>query len=137
MRKIVQGIVTFLAIAVASPAFGQGSVRYELLPEPDVKSNTSYRTAAAYVVDKNENQFFVCSARYNYRDLTANNGSCVKLDPTIGRPSLNETHVAHAVTGLHDGQPVPAGDLVYRPRQRGCSIRAIRHPGLCVKISLP
>ena len=99
MRRMMQGIATFLAIAVASPAFAQGSMRYELFPEPDVRSNTTYRTATAYVVDKKENQFWVCSARYNYRDLTANNGSCVKLDATVGRPSLNENQVAHAVTG--------------------------------------
>ena len=136
MRKIVQGIVTFLAIAVASSAFGQGSGRYELLPEPDVKSNTTYRTASAYVVDKKENHFFVCSARYDYRDLTANNGSCVKLDPTIGRPSINEEYVAHPVTGSTMSNPFlpviwfidpPSGDVQF------CDIR---HAGLCVKIGL-
>jgi hypothetical protein len=57
MRKMMQGIATCFGIAVASPAFAQGSVRYELLPEPDVKSNASHRTATAYVIDKKENQF--------------------------------------------------------------------------------
>jgi hypothetical protein len=137
MRKIVQGIVTFLAIAVASPAFGQGSARYELLPEPDVKSSTSYRTATAYVVDKKENQFFVCSARYNYRDLTANNGSCVKLDPTIGRPSLNETYVAHPVTGSTIFNPILPVIWFIDPGSGDVQFCAIRHAGLCVKISLP
>ena len=93
MRSIMQGIATFLAIGITSPAFAGGSVRYELFPEPDVRSNTTYRTATAYVVDKKENQFWTCSARYNYQDLTANNGSCVKLDATVGRPSLNENYV--------------------------------------------
>ena len=134
---MMQGIATFLAIAVASPAFAQGSMRYELFPEPDVTSNTTYRVATAYVVDKKENQFWICSARYNYRDLTANNGSCVKLDATVGRPSLNENYVAHAVTGsamINAFLPViwfidaSSGDVQF------CDIR---HAGLCVKISLP
>jgi len=137
MRKIVQGIATLLAIAVASPAFAQGGVRYELLPEPDVKSNTSYRTATAYVVDKTANQFFVCSVRYNYHDLTANNGSCVKLDPTIGRPSLNETYVAHAVTGSTMINPFLPVIWFIDPVSGDVQFCAIRHAGLCVKISLP
>ena len=137
MRKMMQGIATFFAIAVASPAFAQGSVRYELLPEPDVKSNTSYRTATAYVVDKKENQFFVCSARYDYRDLAANNGSCVKLDPTIGRPSLNETYVAHPVTGSTMLNPFLPVIWFIHPGSGDVQFCAIRHAGLCVKISLP
>lgn len=96
---MIQGIATFLAIAAASPAFARGNMRYELFPEPDVRSNATNWTATAYVVDMKEHQFWTCSARYNYRDLTANDGSCAELDATVGRPSLNENYVAHAVTG--------------------------------------
>jgi hypothetical protein len=39
-------------------------------------SDTSCRAASAHVVDMKKINC-VCSARYNYRDLTANNGSCV------------------------------------------------------------
>jgi hypothetical protein len=137
MRKMMQGFTTFFAIAVASPAFAQGGVRYELLPEPDVRSNSSYRTATAYVVDKKENQFFVCSARYNYQDLTANNGSCVKLDPTIGRPSLNEAYVAHPVTGSTMVNPFLPVIWFIAPGSGDVQFCAIRHAGLCVKMSLP
>jgi hypothetical protein len=45
-------------------------------------------------------QFWICTARYNFQDLTANNnGDCVQLSSDIGRPSLTETSDVHAVTG--------------------------------------
>ena len=50
-------------------------------------------------VDKKDNQFWICTARYAFRDLTANDGDCVKLPVDIGRPSLSETYNARAVTG--------------------------------------
>jgi hypothetical protein len=135
MRSMVQGIVIVFALTAAPPVVAQG-MRYELFLEPEVGGTASYRTAAAYVVDKKENQFWVCSARYSYRDLTANNGSCVKLDASVGRPSLNENYVAYAVTGsamINAFLPViwfidPAsGDVQF------CDIR---HAALCVKIGL-
>ena len=55
-----------------------------------MRQNATNRTASAYVVDKKDNQFWVCTARYNYRDLIANNGECLKLAAEIGRPSLSE-----------------------------------------------
>ena len=137
MRRMMQGIATFLAVAVASPAFAQGSMRYELFPEPDVRSNTTYRTATAYVVDKKENQFWVCSARYNYHDLTANNGSCVKLDAAVGRPSLNENQVAHAVTGSAMVNAFLPVIWFIDPGSGDVQFCDVRHAGLCVKISLP
>lgn len=136
MRRIMQGIAAFLAIAVASPAFAQGNKRYALFPEPDVRSNATYRTATAYVVDKKENQFWTCSARYNYRDLTANNGSCVKLDATVGRPSLNENYVAHAVTGSAMINPFLPVIWFIDPNSGDVQFCDIRHAGLCVKIGL-
>ncbi|KRQ09311.1 hypothetical protein [Bradyrhizobium manausense] len=136
MRKMIQGIAAFLAIAVASPAFAQGSMRYELFPEPDVRSNTTYRTATAYVVDKKENQFWICSARYGYHDLTANNGSCVKLAATVGRPSLNENYVAHAVTGSAMINPFFPVIWFIDPNGGDVQFCDIRHAGLCVKIDL-
>jgi hypothetical protein len=60
--------------------------------------------------------------RANYRDQTANNGSCVKLDWTIGRASLNETYVAHALTDAVMIEPfLPVIWLIeaYRSRYRG------------------
>jgi hypothetical protein len=108
-----------------------------LFPDPDVRSNTSYRTASAYVVDKKDSQFWVCSARYNYRDLTANNVSCVKLDPTIGRPSLNECYVAHAVTGSAMINPLLPVVWFIDPASGAVQFCDIRQTRLCVKIGLP
>ncbi len=136
MPQMMHGIAVFLAIGITSPVFAGGSVRYELFPEPDVMSNTTYRTATAYVVDKKENQFWVCSARYNYRDLTANNGSCVKLDAVIGRPSLNETYVAHAVTGSAAINPLLPVIWFIDPASGDVQFCDIRHAALCVKIGL-
>jgi hypothetical protein len=94
-----RNIFTFVILLLAgSPAFAQ-TVRYELFPEPDVRRNATNRVASAYVVDKKDNQFWICTARYAFRDLTANNGDCVKLPVDIGRPSLSETYNARAVTG--------------------------------------
>ena len=53
----------------------------------------------AYVIDKKANQFWICTARYNFQDLTANNGDGVQLPSDIGRPSLTETSDVRAVTG--------------------------------------
>jgi hypothetical protein len=89
---------TALAILAGSPALAQAG-RYELVPEPDVRQNSSNRVASAYVIDKKANQFWICTARYNFQDLTANNGDCVKLAADIGRPSLTEAYDLRAVTG--------------------------------------
>jgi hypothetical protein len=86
------------AIVAGSPAFAQGG-RYELVPEPDVRQTSTNRVTSAYVVDKKANQFWICTARYNFQDLTANNGDCVKLPSDIGRPSLAEAYDMRAVTG--------------------------------------
>ena len=136
MRRLMQGIVIFLAFAAALPAVAQG-MRYELFPEPDVGGTASNRTANAYVVDKRENQFWTCSVRYNYRDLTANNGSCIKLDATVGRPSLNEKYVAHAVTGSAMINPFLPVIWFIDPGSGDVQFCDIRHAGLCVKIGLP
>src|SRR5882757_6173762 len=87
-----------LAIVAGSPAFAQGG-RYELVPEPDVRQTSTNRVTSAYVIDKKANQFWICTARYNFQDLTANNGDCVKLPSDIGRPSLTEAYDMRVVTG--------------------------------------
>ena len=136
MPRMMQGIAIVLAFAAAPPVVAEG-MRYELFPEPDVGGTASYRTANAYVVDKKENQFWVCSVRYNYRDLTANNGACVKLDATVGRPSLNEKYVAHAVTGSAMINPFLPVLWFIDPDSGDLQFCDIRHAGLCVKIGLP
>src|ERR1700737_3640273 len=94
-----RNIFTFIILLLAgSPALAQ-TIRYELFPEPDVRQNATSRVASAYVVDKKNNQFWSCTARYDYKDLTANNGDCVLLPLDIGRPSLNESYNVRVVTG--------------------------------------
>ena len=132
---MVQGITVFLANATASPAVAQ-AIRYELFPIwMSCPTLLAGRPRRMWWTRKKIN--CVCSARYNYRDLTANNGSCVKLDPTIGRPSLNETYVAHAVTGSAMVNPFLPVIWFIDPGSGDVQFCAIRHAGLCVKISLP
>jgi hypothetical protein len=77
-----------LAILDGSPAIAQAG-RDDLFPEPEVRQpSVNNRVASAYVIDKKANQFWICTARYNFQDLTANNGDCVQLPSDIGRPSL-------------------------------------------------
>jgi hypothetical protein len=57
------------------------------------------RVASAYVIDKKASQVWICTARYNCQDLTANYGDCVKLPTDIGRPLLNEAYNVRPVTG--------------------------------------
>src|SRR5258707_13637820 len=94
-----------LAIVAGSPAFAQGG-RYELVPEPDVRQTSTNRVTSAYVIDKKANQFWICTARYNFQDLTANNGDCVQLPSDIGRPSLSETYDVRPVIGTTVSAPI-------------------------------
>ena len=87
-----------LAILAASPVLAHAG-RYELIPEPDVRQSSTNRVASAYVIDKKASQFWICTARYNFQDLTANNGDCVRLSADVSRPSLTETSDVRAVTG--------------------------------------
>jgi hypothetical protein len=63
-RSILVLVLAFLLLA-ESPAFSQ-TVRFELFPEPDVRQAATNRTASAYVVDKKVNQFWICTARYDF-----------------------------------------------------------------------
>ena len=105
-----------LAILAASPVLAHAG-RYELIPEPDVRQSSTNRVASAYVIDKKASQFWICTARYNFQDLTANNGDCVRLSADIGRPSLTETSDVRAVTGT-TAIGFSAGILVHRADQR-------------------
>ena len=132
-----RNIFTFIILLLAgSPAFAQ-TVRYELFPEPDVRRNATNRVASAYVVDKKDNQFWICTARYTFRDLTANNGDCVKLPVDIGRPSLSETYNARAVTGSTIVSALLPVIWFIEPATGAVQFCAIRHAGLCVQLTLP
>ena len=66
MRPGARDILAFTLLLLAgSPAVAE-PVRYELFPEPDVRQAATNRTASAYVVDKKVNQFWICTARYDF-----------------------------------------------------------------------
>jgi len=124
------------AIVAGSPAFAQGG-RYELVPEPDVRQTSTNRVTSAYVIDKKANQFWICTARYNFQDLTANNGDCVKLPSDIGRPSLTEAHELRAVTGSAAISVFLPVFWFIEPTSGEVQFCAVRHAGLCVQMNLP
>jgi hypothetical protein len=125
-----------LAILASSIAFAHAG-RFELFPEPDVRQTSTNRVASAYVADKKANQFWICTARYNFLDLSANNGDCVKLPADIGRPSLTEAYEARAVTGsVSIGAFLPVFWFI-EPTNGDVQFCAIRHAGLCVRMNLP
>jgi len=125
-----------LAIVAGSPAFAQGG-RYELVPEPDVRQTSTNRVTSAYVIDKKANQFWICTARYNFQDLTANNGDCVKLPSDIGRPSLTEAYDMRAVTGSGAISVFLPVFWFIEPTSGEVQFCAVRHAGLCVHMNLP
>jgi hypothetical protein len=125
-----------LAILAGSPAIAQGG-RYELVPEPDVKQTSSNRVTSTYVVDKKANQFWICTVRYNFQDLTANNGDCVKLAADIGRPSLAEAYDMRAVTGSAGINAFLPVIWFIEPTSGDVQFCALRHSGLCVRMNLP
>src|SRR3982074_2973471 len=92
------GLMFIFLLLAGSPGFAQ-TARYELFPEPEVRQNSTSRFASAFVIDKKANQFWICTARYGFSDLTINNGDCTELSLDIGRPSLSETYNARPVTG--------------------------------------
>jgi hypothetical protein len=125
-----------LAILAASPVLAHAG-RYELIPEPDVRQSSTNRVASAYVIDKKASQFWICTARYNFQDLTANNGDRVRLSADIGRPSLTETSDVRAVTGTTAiGAFLPVFWFI-EPTSGEVQFCAVRHAGLCVRMNLP
>lgn len=79
----------------------------------------------------------MCTVRYNYRDLTGNNGDCVELPVDIGRPSISEAYHARPVTG---SCPISAFLPVIwfiEPASGATQFCALRHAGACVRLTLP
>jgi hypothetical protein len=119
-----------------SPAVAQAG-RYELVPEPDVRQTSSSKVTSAYVIDKKANQFWICTVRYNFQDLSANNGDCVKLPTDIGRPSLSEAYEVRAVAGSAGISAFLPVIWFIEPASGEVQFCAIRHAGLCVRMNLP
>jgi hypothetical protein len=86
-------------MAMLQPVAAEGA-RYEVFPEPDVRKTATNWVSSAYVVDKRDNQLWVCTARYDFTSKEPNKGECSKLPSDIGRHSLNESYATHGVVGL-------------------------------------
>src|ERR1700688_3683233 len=125
-----------LAIVAASPGVADAG-RYELIPEPDVRQASTNRVVSAFVIDKKASQFWICTARYNFQDLTANNGDCVRLSADIGRPSLTESSDVRAVTGTTAISAFLPVFWFIEPTSGEVQFCAVRHAGLCVRMNLP
>jgi hypothetical protein len=117
----------------AAPAFAG---RFDLVPEPEVRQTVTNRVTSAYVIDKKSNQFWICTVRYSYQDLTANNGECVKLAPDIGRPALTENYELRAVNGSPTIGPLLPVFWFIDPASGTVQFCAVRHAGLCVQLNL-
>jgi hypothetical protein len=129
---MVQGITLFLAIAIASPAVAQ-AIRYELFPDPDVRSNTSCRTASAYVVDQKENQFWFlfCALQLPRPDSEQ---WFVRQARSDDRPALAERDLcAHAVAGSAMINPFLPVIWFIDLASGAVQFCDIRHAGLGVK----
>ena len=88
------------------------------------------------MADKKANQFWVCTVRYNFTSSEANNGDCGALPPSVGRPSLGESYLMRPVSGNATiSQPLPVIWFI-EPATGDIQFCALRHPGVCVQLSL-
>jgi len=132
--KVASGLIANLAVTALAAAEGS---RYEIFPEPDVRKTSANWVNSAYVVDKRDNQFWICTARYNLSSNEANKGDCTKLSSDIGRPAVSENYTVRAIVGS-----VPYGAFLpvvwfIEPATGDVQFCAPRTPGVCVRMSLP
>jgi hypothetical protein len=128
--------VAVMTLIMNAAALAQDA-RYELFPEPTVSRGTNHWVSSAYVLDKKDNRFWICTARYNFDSKEANNGDCAGLNSDIGRPSLTERYRTRAVVGS-----VPPGTFLpvfwfVEPATGDIQFCAPRQPGVCVRVKLP
>ena len=107
--------------------------RYEIFPEPLVSQAAKYRVSSAYVVDKKESQFWICTARYNY---FSGEGECVRLPAEIGRPSLTENYATRAVVGSTAHGPLLPVLWFIDQASGDIQFCALRHAGICFSMSI-
>jgi hypothetical protein len=124
------------AIATGSAAHAQ-TARYDLIPEPNVRTSSTHLVNSAYVVDKKSNQLWVCTARYKFSSEQPNDGGCTKLPTDIGRPSITESYHVRAVIGSTLLGPFLPVVWFIEPATGDVQFCAIRHAGACVRMSLP
>jgi hypothetical protein len=103
-----------------------------VFPEPEVRWRGDHRTSSAYVLDKQDNRFWICTVRYNFSSEKDNNGDCVSLPTAIGRPSLTPAYQSRPILG----SPLISAELpvfwFVEPASGDVQFCAPRHPGVCV-----
>jgi hypothetical protein len=139
MRQIAL-LVAGMTLVVTAGAVAQEAryeARYELFPEPIVNRMATHWVSSAYVLDKTDNRFWICTVRYNFDSQEANNGDCAGLRAEIGRPSLNTRYRTRAVVGaVPPGAHLPVFWFI-EPGSGDIQFCAPRQPGVCVRLALP
>ena len=129
-------IAICLFLATGSSVQAQSS-RYELFPEPDVRKTPTNLVNSAYVVDKKDNQFWICTARYDFPSKDVNKGECSRLPSDIGRPSLTDRYESRAVVGSTSYGPLLPVIWFIEPMTGDVQFCALRAAGICIRMSLP
>jgi hypothetical protein len=126
-----------LVLAGTNQGFAAPGARYELFAEQELRWSTDHRVTSAYVLDKKDNRFWICTVRYNFQSERENSGDCQPLLVGVGRPSLTPAYQAEAVLG----SPLLSAELplfwFVEPTNGDVQFCAPRHPGVCVGMKLP
>jgi hypothetical protein len=138
MRLFIECLVLTVCLLVATaPAAAAPGARYELFPDPTVHWSVDHRVSSAYVLDKQDNRFWICTVRYNFNSERDNNGDCQLLPTVVGRPALTPAHETRGILG----SPLISADLpvfwFVEPQNGDIQFCAPRHPGACVRLKLP
>jgi hypothetical protein len=109
---------TALAIFAGSTAIADAG-RYELIPQQDIhQTQSNNRVASAYVIDKKASQFWICTARYNFQDLTANQGGLRQASGRYRQAFAERGLRGTRRNGLGRDRRLSSDILVHRTRQR-------------------
>jgi hypothetical protein len=126
-----------LILMTAHSSASAPGARYELFPEQEEHWSTDHRTTSAYVLDKKDNRFWICTVRYNFNSEKDNSGDCQPLPVAVGRPSLTPDHESQPVLGsslISDNLPL---FWFIEPTTGDVQFCAPRHPGVCVRMKVP
>lgn len=137
LSRILLPIGFALVLVTAHSSVAAPGARYELFPEPEERWSVDHRTTSAYVLDKKDNRFWICTVRYNFNSEKENSGDCQPLPVVVGRPSLTPAYESQAVRG----SPLISSNLplfwFIEPTTGDVQFCAPRRPGVCVRMKLP
>jgi|ERR1700730_7938533 hypothetical protein len=133
---------TILAMAFAVLIAPHGAAaapgaRYELFPDPTLHRTIDHRVSSAYVIDKQDNRFWVCTVDYNFSSENDNKGACQLLPTAIGRPTLTPAYDTQAILGSPLISPELPVFWFIEPTSGDIQFCAPRHLGTCVRLKLP